>query len=55
MILMGALASSSDTLMRLIYQKYKSSERDMADKGLIVIEQDDRVDHAKVKAFRCFV
>ena len=39
-IVMGALASNSDSLMRLIYQKYKSVEREMADEGLISVEND---------------
>ncbi len=34
-IIMGALASSSDSLMRLIYQKYKNVERKMADQGIV--------------------
>lgn len=51
-ILIGALASSADTMMRLIYQKYKSTEREMADKGIVEIEQDDRKDHSKVNSLR---
>lgn len=51
-ILIGALASSSDTLMRLIYQKYKNTERDMADKGIVKIENDVRTDHSQVGSFR---
>lgn len=51
-ILLGALASSSDSLMRLIYQKYKNTERDMADKGIVKIENDVRTDHSKVGSFR---
>lgn len=51
-ILIGALASSSDSLMRLIYQKYKNTERDMADKGIIKLEKDERTDHSKVGSFR---
>lgn len=51
-ILMGALASSSDTMMRLIYQKYKSNERSMADEGIIKIENDVRTDHDQVGSFR---
>lgn len=51
-ILIGALASSSDSLMRLIYQKYKNTERDMADKGIIEIENDVRTDHSQVGSFR---
>ena len=51
-ILIGALASSSDSLMRLIYQKYKSTERDMADKGLLKVENDVRTDYSQVGNFR---
>lgn len=51
-ILVGALASSSDSLMRLIYQKYKNTERDMADKGIVKIENDVRTDHSQVGSFR---
>lgn len=51
-ILIGALASSSDSLMRLIYQKYKNTERDMADKGIVKIENDIRTDHNQVGSFR---
>lgn len=43
-LFLGAIASISDTLMRLIYQKYKSTERELADKGLIEIEYDKRKD-----------
>lgn len=43
-ILIGALASSSDTMMRLIYQKYKSTERKMADQGIVEIETDFRAE-----------
>lgn len=35
-MLVGALSSSFDTMMRLIYQKYKATERDMADKGIAI-------------------
>lgn len=41
-VLLGALASSGDTLMRLIYQKYKSDERTLADKKIIELEDDKR-------------
>ena len=51
-ILVGALASSSDSLMRLIYQKYKNTERNMADKGIIKLENDIRTDHSQVGSFR---
>ena len=52
MILLGGLASSADSLMRLIYQKYKNTERDMADKGIIQIENDARTDHSQVGSLR---
>lgn len=51
-ILIGALASSSDSLMRLIYQKYKNTERNLADKGVVEIENDVRTDHSQVGSFR---
>ena len=51
-IIIGAIASSSDSLMRLIYQKYKNTERDLADKGIIKIETDNRTDHSKVGSIR---
>lgn len=51
-ILFGALASSSDSLMRLVYQKYKNTERDMADKGIVKIEKDVRTDHSQVGSLR---
>lgn len=51
-ILIGALASSSDSLMRLIYQKYKNTEIDMADKGIVKIEKDVRTDHNQVGSLR---
>lgn len=41
-ILIGALASSSDTMMRLVYQKYKNTERKLADQGILEIETDFR-------------
>lgn len=47
-ILLGAIASSSDTLMRLIYQKYKNVERDMSDRGIVPAENDIFRDHSKV-------
>ena len=52
LLLIGALTSSSDTLMRLIYQKYKSTERGLADRGIVKINYDERVDPAKVNSLR---
>ena len=34
-IVMGALASSSDSLMRLVYQKYRNEERNMTFQGIL--------------------
>jgi len=51
-ILLGALASIADTLMRLIYQKFRSELVKLEDKGLIAKEEDARTDHSKVTSFR---
>lgn len=51
-ILLGALASSADTMMRLIYQKYKNTSRDMMDKGIIPYEKDERTDTSNVTSLR---
>ena len=46
-VLLGALASSADTLMRLVYQKYKSSERALFDAGKLELEVDKRTDNSQ--------
>lgn len=51
-VVIGALASSSDTLMRLIYQKYKASERMLADNNILSIEEDKRTNNANVNSLR---
>ena len=51
-VFLGAIASSSDTLMRLIYQKYKNTERGLADKGLLEIEGDGRNNYKKVESLK---
>ncbi len=43
-IVAGAFASTGDTLMRLVYQKYKATERELQDKGVLVVEYDQRLD-----------
>lgn len=43
-ILVGALGTTSDTMMRLIYQKYKSCERELQDRGILQVEYDQRID-----------
>lgn len=45
LVLVGAIASISDTLMRLIYNKYKISERELADAGRIEHEVEKREDN----------
>lgn len=52
MILLGAIASSSDSLMRLIYQKYKNIERKMEDLGVLKVEYEKRTDNAQVGSFK---
>ena len=51
-ILIGAFASSSDTMMRLIYQKYKATAAEMVAKGIITPEIDKRTSHTEVGSFR---
>ena len=51
-IVMGAIASSSDTLMRLIYHKYKATERELADTGVLKMEYDVREDNTRVSDIR---
>ena len=43
-IILGFLASTSDTLMRLIYQKYKNTERELVDQKKLTLEKDNRTD-----------
>lgn len=51
-ILIGGISSTSDTLMRLIYQKYKATELEMAEKGIVQVEHDQRKDHEQVGSLR---
>lgn len=46
-IVVGACASSSDSLMRLIYQKYKATERDLAMLGVLEPCYDKRTDETQ--------
>lgn len=52
LMLMGALGSNADSLMRLIYQKYKNVERKMADMGVLEVEHENRIDNAHVGSFK---
>ena len=45
LVLVGAIASISDTLMRLVYNKYKISERELVDAGKIKHEEEKREDN----------
>ena len=47
-VIAGAMASSSDTLMRLIYQKYKATARELVDDEIIKKEDDKRTDDNQV-------
>lgn len=51
-ILIGAIGSVSDTMMRLMYQKYLANERAMVDKGIMPKENDVRTDHSQVSSLR---
>lgn len=50
-VLIGAIASSSDSLMRLIYQKYINTERTMEDRGVLKREKNIRKDESQVNSF----
>lgn len=47
-VVMGAFASTMDTLMRLIYQKYKATAREMVDEKIMQPEEDKRINHDQV-------
>jgi Phosphatidylglycerophosphate synthase len=49
-IILGVLASTLDTLMRLIYQKYKSTERELIDQGKMKAEIEKRTDEKQTKS-----
>ncbi len=51
-ILIGAVASTSDTMMRLIYQKYKATERELQDMGVMEVEHDVRLDNSQTNNWR---
>ena len=51
-ILLGALASSSDSLMRLIYQKFRHTEQELQSKGMIKGSVDERHDVNQVSSFK---
>lgn len=51
-ILIGAIGGMSDTLMRLMYQKYLANERAMVDNGIMPKEVDVRTDHSQVGNWR---
>lgn len=49
-VLLGCFASSADTLMRLVYQKYKSTERDLIEQNLLKEEKEKRTDETKTNS-----
>ncbi len=51
-IILGAFASSADSLMRLIYQKYKNTEAELATQGVIQVEYDRRLDNSQTESWR---
>lgn len=52
MIILGAYTSSCDTLMRLIYQKYKATEMDLAKQGILEISYDKRTDETQTGSWK---
>ena len=51
-ILMGAFASSSDTMMRLIYHKYEQSRQDLIKAGVMPDEVDEHIDTNNVSNWK---
>lgn len=51
-VIAGALASSSDTLMRLIYQKYNAEYQKYVKQGTLPELEDKRTDHTQVGSLR---
>jgi hypothetical protein len=47
-MLLGALASVSDSLMRLCYQKFKNNTAELENSGVLKPEKDVRTDHESV-------
>ena len=50
-VILGILGSTSDTLMRLIYQKYKNSESELVEQGKLKKEIEKRVDKNQTNSF----
>lgn len=51
-LLMGALASSSDTMMRLMYHKYEQSHQDLIKAEIMPEEVDEHTDTKKVGSWK---
>lgn len=51
-VLLACIASTSDTMMRLIYQKYKATERRLQDSGVLEAEYDVRLDNAQTNNWK---
>lgn len=51
-VLLGAIASISDTMMRLIYQKFSNVKRDLEEKKVIPAEKDDHKNVSNVGSFK---
>lgn len=52
LLLLGSYASISDSLMRLIYQKYKATLRKLADEGMSIKDNDNHNDHSQVTSLK---
>lgn len=50
--LLGGIAALADPLMRLIYQKYKATVRQLKDEGLKIEESDNHDDHTQVTSLK---
>lgn len=51
-VLVGAIGTTCDTFMRLVYQKYKANERALQDQGVLNVEYEARIDTNQSSSLR---
>lgn len=51
-IVLGGCAAAADPLMRLVYQKYKATLRELSDEGIFIEDHDNHGDHSQVGSIK---
>ena len=54
-VLVASLVGLSDTMMRLVYHKYKEVTKKMESFGIVTEVKDERNDHSKVGSIKVFI